>query len=90
MEQDREMSDGAKQEKIVKSHPGLFNSLGRLKDYTYQIVLKPEFKLVCLYTSRNVPLPLREKRRQKPEDMASHGVISTVDRATDWCSGMVP
>jgi transposase InsO family protein len=69
--------------------PKLFSGLGMLKDYSYQISLRPECRPVCIFTPRKVPLPLREKTKLKLEEMVRQGVISQVAEATDWCSGMV-
>ena len=75
---------------VRRKYPKLFTGLGLLKDYSYQIALKPECKPVCIYTPRRVPLPLREKTKSKLEEMVRQGVISPMAEATDWCSGMVP
>ena len=48
-----------------------------------------EVKPFSLYTSRNVPLPLRGKVKDELDKMESMGVISKIEEATEWCAGMV-
>lgn len=67
----------------------LFSGLGELKGYEYEIDLKPGFTPRCIYTPRAVPMPLREKVRNKLREMEEQGVISRVEQHTEWCSGMV-
>ena len=55
----------------------------------YQIKLKPDPQPHALLTSRNVPLPLRRRVQQALERMETIGVISTADKPTIWCTGMV-
>ena len=43
----------------------------------------------ALYTSRNVPIPLRKKVREELDRMESIGVITKVTEPTPWCAGLV-
>ena len=53
------------------------------------IKLRPDAKPFCLFTPRNVPLPLREKVHKEIQRMEKLGVISPVDEPTQWCAAMV-
>ena len=73
---------------IVEKYPTLFQGLGSMGD-PYDIQLQPEAQPYALFTSRNIPLPLRLKVKQELERMESLGIISKVDEPTPWCAGMV-
>ncbi|XP_067940218.1 uncharacterized protein [Watersipora subatra] len=75
---------------MLRKFSELFKGLGKLKDYSYSISLKKNYRPVCIYTPRKVLLPLREKTKRKLEEMVVQGVISPMAEATEWCSGMVP
>ena len=45
---------------ISDQYPTLFSGLGTFKG-EYTIKLRPDTKSFCLFTPKNVPLPLREK-----------------------------
>ena len=66
----------------------VFRGLGNMGE-EYQIKLKPDPQPHALFTSRNVPLPLRRRVQQELNRMESIGVISKVDKPTIWCAGMV-
>ena len=73
---------------IPDQYPTLFSGLGTFKgDYT--IKLRPDAKRFCLFTPRNVPLPLREKVQKELQRMENLGVISRVEKPTQWCAAMV-
>ena len=55
----------------------------------YHIQLKADAKPNALFTTRNVPLPLRTKVFQEIKRMEEFGIISKVDLPTQWCAGMV-
>ena len=74
--------------KFEDKFPNLFKGLGNLGE-PYEIKLKPDAKPYCLYTPRNVPIPLRTKVREELDRMEAMGVISKVDEPTPWCAGMV-
>ena len=73
---------------ILQKFPALFQGLGNLGD-EYNVQLKPDAKPFCLFTPRNVPLPLRQKVKEELDMMESMGVISKVNEPTLWCAGMV-
>lgn len=67
----------------------LFQGLGLLKGYTYQISLKANAQPMCIYAPRKIPHPLREEAKDQLQDMVKQGVISAITQATEWCSGLV-
>ena len=71
-----------------KQFPSLFTGLGNLGE-PFEIHLKDGAVPHCVYTPRNVPLPLREKVKAELDRMESIGVIKKVDEPTPWCAGMV-
>ena len=73
---------------IVEKYPTLFRGLGSLGE-PYDIQIKPDAQPYALFTSRNIPLPLRSKVEQELKQMESLGIISKVDKPTPWCAGMV-
>ena len=73
---------------IVRSYPKVFEGLGNLGE-PYEIKLGPNPKPYALYTSRRVPLPLRDRVREELNRMESIGVISKVLEPSTWCAGMV-
>ena len=66
----------------------VFTGLGNPGE-EYEIQLKSDAQPYALYTPRNVPLPLRSKVKAELERMQKIGVISPVDKPTEWCAGMV-
>ena len=66
----------------------LFHGLGNLGEL-YAIKLKEDAQPHAIYTSRNVPLPLRGKVQEELKRMETIGVISKVTQPTPWCAGMV-
>ena len=73
---------------IVRKFGGVFHRLGTLGE-EYDIKLKEGAVPYCLYTPRNVPIPLQEKVKEELQRMEAMGVISKVDGPTQWCAGMV-
>ena len=73
---------------IPEQYPRLFSGLGMFKG-EYTIKLQPDAKPFCLFTPRNIPLPLREKVKQELQRMERLGVISKVNEPTQWCAAMV-
>ena len=73
---------------IPEQYPTLFSGLGTFKR-EYTIKLRPDAKPFCLFTPRNVPLPLREKVKQEIQRMEKLGVISRTEEPTPWCAAMV-
>jgi hypothetical protein len=66
----------------------MFNGLGVIPD-PYTIALKDGAKPYAITTPRSVPLPLMDKVKAELECMVKLKVITPVDHATQWCSGMV-
>lgn len=66
----------------------MFEGLGTLGE-EYTIKLKDDATPYSLYTPRKLPLPLREKVKEKLERIEAMGVIYEVDQPTPWCAGMV-
>lgn len=75
-------------ENIRKEFPKVFNGLGNLGE-EFSIKLKPDATPHSTYTARHVPLPLRPQVEAELQRMESLGVISKVDKPTQWCAGMV-
>ena len=73
---------------IRKQFPMVFKGLENLGE-EFIIKLKPEATPHALYTPRHVPLPLRPQVEEELQRMESLGVISKVDKQTQWCAGMV-
>ena len=73
---------------IPEQYPGLFSGLGMFKG-EYTIKLQPDVKPFCLFTPRNISLPLREKVKQEIQRMERLGVISKMNEPTQWCAAMV-
>ena len=74
---------------IKEQFPSLFIGLGIFHDSSYEIQLKLDSKPFALFTPRNVPLPLRDKVKDKLAQMAALYVIAPVEEPTPWCAGMV-
>ena len=66
----------------------VFKGLGNLGE-EFIIKLKPEASPHAVFTPRHVPLPLRPQVEEELQRMESLGVISKVDKPTQWCAGMV-
>ena len=73
---------------VQEQYSELFSGLGKT-DWEYTIKLKPGYVPFALSTSRRVPLLLMEKVKKELQRMENMGVISRVDKSTNWCSGMV-
>ena len=69
-------------------YPSLFTGLGTFAE-GYPIKLRPDATPFSLFTSRNVPLPLRKKVSDELACMERLGVISKANKPTDWCARMV-
>ena len=67
----------------------MFEGLGELRDYPYTIKLKDDASPVVLTVPRRVPYPLLPKVKTELDRTVAQGVISKVERPTDWCSGLV-
>lgn len=81
-------SDVKNVDTVQEQYSELFSGLGKT-DWEYTIKLKPGNVPFALSTPRRVPLPLMEKVKKELQRMENMGVISRVDKPTNWCSGMV-
>ena len=73
---------------VYRNFPQLFEGLGTMAG-AYDIQLKADAKPQALFTARHVPIHLHAQVQAKLEWMESLGVISRVDKPTEWCAGMV-
>ena len=73
---------------IPEQYPTLFSGLETFKR-EYTIKLRPDAKPFCLFTPRNVPLPLCEKVKQEIQRIEKFGVVSRMEEPTPWCAAMV-
>ena len=67
----------------------MFEGLGELRDYPYTIKLNDDASPVALTVPRRVPYPLLPKVKAELDGRVEQGVISKVERPTDWCSGLI-
>ena len=79
---------GVEKSEIQEQYPKLFKGLGTLGE-EYKIELREGATPYCLYTPRNVAMPLRPKVKEQLNKMEAMGVISKVSKPTEWCAGMV-
>ena len=77
-----------KGEKFVARYPDFFQLLGTFEG-EYHIKLKGEAKSFALMTPRRVALLLLPKVKEELLRMEQLGVITRVDKPTDWCMGTV-
>lgn len=75
------------QETVIKLYPKLYDGLG-LVQKPYTIKLKPDAKPFSIKVPRRVPLPVFGKVKEL-EKMEQLGIISRVEKPTDWCCGIV-
>ena len=68
---------------VISKFPELFKGLGKISG-DYCIQMEENAKPYSIYMPRRVPIPLLPKVVK--QDL---GVISEIDKPTDWCSGMV-
>ena len=71
---------------IKQQFPKVFSGLGDFGKQ-YHIQLKEGSAPYCLYTPRNVAIPLKEKVQVEQDKMEKMGVISKVNEPTQWCAG---
>ena len=73
---------------IVVQYPHFFKGLGCLQGADH-INLKGDARPSALTIPRRVALLLKSKVQTKSGRMETLGVISKVEKHTDWCAGMV-
>ena len=72
---------------IKQQFPGLLTEMGTVQGDCV-IKLQPDAKPFSLGTARNKQ-ELNDKVKQELNDMEAQGVISKVQKPTQWCAGMV-
>ena len=76
-------------ETLLSSYPDRFEGLGTFKDMKpYHIMLDPAAEPV-IHPPRSVPVHLKDLYRKELDDMLNLGVITPVDRPTDWVNSIV-
>jgi len=75
-------------ENVQDKHPQLFKGLGKLEG-KYHIQLVDNVVPYAVNTPRRIALPLLPKVKDKLEELEKQGVISKVDKPTDWCAPIV-
>ena len=73
---------------VRKQFPKVFQGLGVLGE-EYRIKLRDDATPYSLHVPRNIPIPLRPKVKEELDRMERIGVISRVEKPTEWCAGMV-
>ena len=81
-------SDVKNVDTVQEQYIELFSGLCKT-GWEYTIKLKPGYVPFALSTPRRIPLPLMKKVKKELQRMENMGVISRVDKRTNWCSGMV-
>jgi hypothetical protein len=74
----------------VQSNIPVFGNVGLVKCEPVKITLKRDCKSYCLTTARRVAFPLMPKLEAEIHRLESKGIIERAEKATDWCSPMVP
>ena len=80
-------SDDYKSE-VVAKYRKLFQGLGVMRD-SYYITLQEGAKPFQVTVPRKVPLLLHQTTKEELDRMLESGVISRVDKPTDWWAPMV-
>ena len=75
-------------ETVQQMYPKLFSGLGKMEG-EYNIVLEPGAQPFSLATPRHISLPLIPKVKEELDRMEQQGVISKVEKPTEWCAPMV-
>ncbi len=71
-----------------QAFPELFKGFGKLQE-EYTIKLREGAKPFSLTTPRRVAIPLLPAVRKELERMEELGVVTRVEKPTEWCAGMV-
>ena len=70
---------------VYERFPQVFEGLGKL-DGEYNIDLKEDAKPYAVTTPRRVALPQMDQVKEELAKMERQGVISKIDKPTDWCA----
>jgi hypothetical protein len=68
--------------------PALFGEYGLMRTEPVRIDLEEGAVPHCIFSARNVPIPLREAVNEELERMVQSGVIRPVIEPTPWCAPM--
>ncbi|KAL6479149.1 hypothetical protein MHYP_G00125820 [Metynnis hypsauchen] len=77
--------NGDPEKTFKKKFPKVFTGLGRLEG-DYHIRLREGAVPYALTTPRRVPIPLTEKVKEELKRMEEMGVISRIEKPTEWCA----
>ncbi|KAL6459873.1 hypothetical protein MHYP_G00316320 [Metynnis hypsauchen] len=80
--------NGDPEKTFKKKFPKVFTGLGRLEGDCH-IRLREGAVPYALTTPRRVPIPLTEKVKEELKRMEEMGVISRIEKPTEWCAGIV-
>ena len=75
-------------EDITAQFPELFKGLGKLKG-VHIIRITEDARPYSLHSPRRIPIPLLSKVKDELERMEKLGVISRIEKSTDWCVGII-
>jgi hypothetical protein len=76
-------------ETLMKEYPDRFEGLGTFKDMKpYHITLESDAEPV-IHPPRQVPVHLRDHFKQEIDNMLKVGVITPVEKPTDWVNSVV-
>ena len=70
---------------VVGRHPELFKGIGLIKK-EFSIKLKGKVNPYSVSVPRRIPIPLRERVEKELTKMKEDGVISPIEKPTDWCA----
>lgn len=73
---------------LLTKYENVFTGLGQIKNYEYKIELKENSK-GKIEPCRHVPFKLMSKLKNELEDMERNGVISKIEKPTDFVSSLV-
>jgi len=71
----------------IKEFSHVFKGLGKMPGSLY-IELKHDVEPVRLFSPRPIAAGLREPAKKELDKMLNDGVIESVEKPTDWCSGL--
>lgn len=85
----QEISNNDFRQKIVSEYKKVFEGLGQITDFEYDLKINKNSDAYTTTVPRRVPLPLMEEVRKELHKMVESGVIKQVEEPTDWCFPMV-
>ena len=74
------------QQSILEKYSEVFKGLGHIGDS--KIVLKPDAKPVQ-HAPRRIPVAIKDRVKEKLDDMEKKGIIQKITEPTEWISSMV-